>query len=75
MIDTGAYSFEFDSTFVAFCTKHDALTMIMNELVTLDASGVFSLTVLGLQPSWMLVLTVTSSILVDTNVAWGKIKV
>ena len=70
MIDKRARSFEFDSMFVTFSTKHDALSMTMNDLVILDVSGVFSLTVLALQSSWTLrklVLTVTSSILVDTD--------
>jgi len=44
--------------------------MTMNDWVILDVSGVFSLTVLALQSSWTvrkLVLTVTSSILVNTD--------
>jgi hypothetical protein len=65
----GARSFEFDSMFVTFSTKHDALSMTMDDLVILDASGAFSPTVLALQSSWTLrklVLTVTSYIFVDT---------
>jgi hypothetical protein len=55
--------------FVTFSTKHDALSMTVDDLVILDVSGAFSPTVLALQSPWTLrklVLTVTSYVFVDT---------